>query len=425
MSITLHHTGVPVYRTPLQSERAQLLGAVAVAIVAPFVARFGIVSGVHAWDQTTTSLLVLMGIIGSHIFLKSFARYPFQDPFSTVLPSVTVSFAVILMLITAGHLDYSRSLLFMGYVMTLVWYGGLALLRERTFRPRLTIVPTGSDTNLTELSRAEWRLLTEPPAAMHPHAIDGVVVDLNAELEDRWEEFIVNAAARGIPIYDSRRTREFMTGEVELVRAGDIGLDALHPQRNYLYVKSVMDFVAAVVALPLILPVLGALCIAVRIDSPGPAIFVQKRVGYRGQIFNCYKLRSMRVDAPTTGPSFTATDDPRITRVGRFIRKYRLDELPQVFNILKGEMSWIGPRPEAVDLSLNYARSIPYYAFRHSVKPGITGWAAIRQGNVAQVEEATRKLRHDFFYIKNISLSLDAFISVKTLWIVLTGFGAR
>ena len=114
-----------------------------------------------------------------------------------------------------------------------------------------------------------------------------------------------------------------------------------------------------------------------------------------------------------------------MTRVGRFIRKYRLDELPQVFNILKGEMSWIGPRPEALALALDYGRHIPYYAFRHSVKPGISGWAAIRQGNVAQVTEATRKLRHDFFYIKNISASLDAFIAVKTVWIVMSGFGSR
>lgn len=406
-------------------ERTQFAGAVVVAVIAPFFARFGVNRAVHVLDQTNTSVLVLLAIIASHIFLKSFARYPAQDPFSTVLPAVTASFGMVLILITAGHLDYSRSLLFMGYFMTIVWYGGLALLRERFMKPRLALVPAGAVRDMTRLGRAEWRTLQEPPGGVPTKIIDGVVVDLGADLAPKWEEFIVRCATHGIPIYDSTLTREFMTGEVDLVHAGDIGIDALHPQRNYLHIKSVIDFAMAVAALPFVLPVLGLICLLIRLDSTGPAFFVQKRVGYRGRLFNCYKLRSMHVNAHLMGPSFTTSEDPRITRVGRFIRKYRFDELPQIFNILKGEMSWIGPRPEALQLAMEYERHIPYYAFRHSVKPGLTGWAAIRQGNVAEVTEATRKLRNDFFYIKNISASLDAFITVKTMWIVLTGFGSR
>lgn len=406
-------------------ERTQFAGAVALGVVAPFLARYGFDPVARFWAQPETPLLVLMGIAGSHVFLKKFSRYPSQDPFSTVFPAVTVAFFAILVLITMGHLDYSRSLLFTGYLTTLLWYGGIALFRDRRLRPRLAVVPAGTGRNVLHLGRADWRALKEPPVTIIPKALDGVVVDLSVDLEPRWEAFIVDCAAQGIPIYDSTRTREFMTGEVDLVRAGDIGIDALHPQRSYIYVKSVIDFIAALIALPVVLPVIAVTSLFIKLDSRGPAFFVQKRMGYRGQIFDCYKLRSMRVDAHLAGPSFTALDDPRVTRIGRVVRKYRLDELPQIFNILKGDMSWIGPRPEALDLALEYGRGISYYAFRHSVKPGITGWAAIRQGNVAQVEEATRKLRNDFFYIKNISLSLDVFISVKTLWIVLTGFGAR
>lgn len=411
--------------TVLFRERTQLAGAVTVAVILPFLARFGFDHAVRMWDQAGTSLLVLLGIAGAHVFLKKFALYPAQDPFSTVIPAVSASFGVILIFITAGHLDYSRSLLFMGYFMTLVWYGGVAVIRGRLMRPRLAVVPVGTGTDLPQLGRAEWRTLSEPATGIRPQAIDGLVVDLGTDIGSRWEAFVVDCAARGIPIYDSTRTREFMTGEVDLARAGDIGVDALHPQRSYIYLKSVLDVVAALVALPAVLLLLGVLTILIRLDSPGRALFVQKRMGYRGRVFSCYKLRSMHANAHLMGPSFTTSEDPRITRVGRFIRKYRLDELPQIFNILKGEMSWIGPRPEAVDLAADYARHIPYYAFRHSVKPGITGWAAIRQGNVAEVEAATRKLRHDFFYIKNISASLDAFIAVKTMWIVLSGFGAR
>ncbi|WP_161957119.1 sugar transferase [Aestuariivirga litoralis] len=425
MTNVLPETGTTRSMSLMFRERTQFAGAVLLAVIVPFFGRYGFDHDVKALDQTDTSVLVLFAIIASHIFLKSFSRYPSQDPFSTVLPAVTASFAIVLILITAGHLDYSRSLLLVGYGLTLVWYGGLALMRERLLKPRLAVVPFGSQRELTRLGRAEWRTLQEPPAQAPTRAVDGVVADLSADLAPKWEEFIVRCATQGIPIYDSTLTREFMTGEVDLVHAGDIGIDALHPQRNYLYIKSVIDLLMAIAVLPVVLPVLGLTILLIKLDSSGPAFFVQKRVGYRGRLFDCYKLRSMHANAHLMGPDFTTSEDPRITRVGRFIRKYRLDELPQVFNILKGEMSWIGPRPEAAALAHEYERHIPYYAFRHSVKPGITGWAAIRQGNVAEVEEATRKLRNDFFYIKNISASLDAFITVKTMWIVLTGFGSR
>ena len=212
---------------------------------------------------------------------------------------------------------------------------------------------------------------------------------------------------------------------VHTAHRNQVGIDALLPQRGYIKLKAVVDGAIALITLPATLLILAAAAIAIKVDSKGPILFVQKRVGYRGHVFNCYKLRSMHVRAEQSGPSFTRDGDPRVTRVGRFIRKYRIDELPQVFNILKGEMSWIGPRPEAVALAKDYERNIPFYAFRHAVKPGISGWAAIRQGNVAEVEAATTKLQHDFFYIKNISPALDAFIAAKTVWIMLTGFGSR
>lgn len=404
-------------------ERTQLAGAVVLAVVAPFIARYGLEQGVRLLDSTP--LLVLLAILGSHIFLKSFSRYPGQDPFATVFPAVTVSFAVALALITAGHLDYTRSLIVAGYCMTVAWYGGLALLRERMLKPRLAVIPFGTAQDITQLKWADWRALQDPSGTIPPKVIDGIVSDLSAKLDTDWENLIVRCATQGIPIYDSTLTREFMTGEVDLVHAGDIGIDALHPQRSYLHIKSAVDFVATLAALPVVLPVLAVTCLMIKLESRGPAFFVQKRVGYRGQLFNCYKLRSMHVNAASMGPSFTTSGDPRVTRVGRLIRKYRIDELPQIFNILKGEMSWIGPRPEAMQLAEEYERHIPYYAFRHSVKPGITGWAAIRQGNVAEVGEATKKLRNDFFYIKNVSASLDAFITVKTVWIMLSGFGSK
>ena len=163
---------------------------------------------------------------------------------------------------------------------------------------------------------------------------------------------------------------------------------------------------------------------AIRLDSPGPAFFVQRRRGFRAREFIIFKLRSMRVET-TGGAAFTVSNDERITRVGRVIRKYRIDEMPQILNILRGDMSWIGPRPEAIELSEWYAREIPYYIYRHAVRPGLTGWAQVTQGNVAEIDAATRKLHYDFYYIKNFSPFLDLMIAFKTVHAVLSGFGSR
>ena len=127
----------------------------------------------------------------------------------------------------------------------------------------------------------------------------------------------------------------------------------------------------------------------------------------------------------TEGSHFTKAGDARITRVGHFLRKYRVDELPQIFNILKGDMSWLGPRPEAVELADWYSTEIPFYIYRHAVRPGISGWAQVNQGNVAEVDAATLKLQYDFYYIKNFSPLLDLLIVIRTVGTILTGFGSR
>ncbi|NBS24594.1 MAG: sugar transferase [Altererythrobacter sp.] len=160
-------------------------------------------------------------------------------------------------------------------------------------------------------------------------------------------------------------------------------------------------------------------------------LFYQKRLGHRGEYFKMVKFRTMRErsvedsDDARLLDAVTRDGDDRITRVGRFLRKTRLDELPQAWNILKGEMSWIGPRPEASELANWYEEQIPFYAYRHIVRPGITGWAQVNQGHVADVDEVRAKLRFDFYYIKNLSLWLDLLIALKTIRVVLGGIGAK
>lgn len=185
-----------------------------------------------------------------------------------------------------------------------------------------------------------------------------------------------------------------------------------------------MDFIGALLLLPLLAPLMLLVAAIVKLDSPGPALFLQPRIGYRARPFLMFKFRSMYHDM--SGEDFTVSDDdPRITRVGRVIRKYRLDELPQIFNILRGEMSFIGPRPESASLSGRYEQEVPFFSYRHVVRPGITGWAQVNQGYAAEVNGMGTKLQYDFYYIKHFSLWLDVLVSLKTMPILVTGFGSR
>jgi UDP-GalNAc:undecaprenyl-phosphate GalNAc-1-phosphate transferase len=165
--------------------------------------------------------------------------------------------------------------------------------------------------------------------------------------------------------------------------------------------------------------------LAVKLESPGPVLFWQERVGAGGKTFRMVKFRSMRTDSEARGARFATDGDDRVTRIGRFLRRSRIDELPQYWNILKGEMSLIGPRPEQVSFVRQFEQEIPFYAYRHLVKPGITGWAQVNQGYAASVHETRGKLEHDLYYIKHFSFWLDALIVFGTIRTVLTGFGAR
>jgi lipopolysaccharide/colanic/teichoic acid biosynthesis glycosyltransferase len=210
---------------------------------------------------------------------------------------------------------------------------------------------------------------------------------------------------------------------VDIRHLSENNLGSLLPSSIYLRFKRLVDTAAAIVALPLAIPVMLLAAAAIWVEDRGPVLFRQRRMGFRGRPFVMLKLRTMHRSAD--GPAFTTPRDGRITKVGRFLRKYRIDELPQVFNILRGEMSWIGPRPESLELASWYEAEVPFYSYRHIVRPGITGWAQTLQGNVAEVAAATNKLRYDFYYIKYFSPWIDVLIVARTVRAVLTGFGSR
>jgi sugar transferase (PEP-CTERM system associated) len=189
--------------------------------------------------------------------------------------------------------------------------------------------------------------------------------------------------------------------------------------------KRMSDLLLATTGLVLAAPVLLVVAVAIRLTSPGAAFYSQKRVGREGQLFTIYKLRSMRADAEKgTGAVWSRAGDPRVTPIGRFLRRTRLDELPQLWNVLRGDMSFVGPRPERPEFVAALTREIPFYGQRHVVRPGLTGWAQIRHSYGSDVNDALQKLQYELFYIKHMSVAFDLFIMLETIKTVLVRRGS-
>ena len=226
------------------------------------------------------------------------------------------------------------------------------------------------------------------------------------------------------------------TGLLEKI-SGKIEIHELHPSwlifsdgfrlnNSLLFCRRVVSFSLALTGLLICLPAIPFIALAIKLSSPGAVLYRQKRVGLRGIVFNCYKFRTMKANAEAdTGATWATDDDPRITPVGKFLRKVRLDEIPQMWNVLKGEMGFIGPRPERPEFVSKLTEQIPYYNLRHIIRPGITGWAQIRYKYGNTIEDARQKLQYDLFYIKNLSIGLDFWVSVQTLKVIILGRGAQ
>jgi exopolysaccharide biosynthesis polyprenyl glycosylphosphotransferase len=191
-------------------------------------------------------------------------------------------------------------------------------------------------------------------------------------------------------------------------------------------IKRIFDILSACVLILVSAPIMLVTGLLIKLESPGPMLYRQERVGQNSRNFLVTKFRSMRTDAEKDGkPRWASANDSRVTRVGNIIRRLRIDELPQLFNVLKGEMSLVGPRPERPFFVEQLTQEIPFYAVRHSVKPGVTGWAQVRYHYGSTVEDSQEKLQYDLYYVKNHTLFLDLVVLLETIGVVLTGKGAR
>ena len=261
------------------------------------------------------------------------------------------------------------------------------------------------------------------------HGIEEIVVALDDGNAGLPEQELIMCRLGGVTITDSTSFVERVTGRVKLDLMESHWLIFAPGFRRGIFrdfAKRATDLLYCVPVLllaPIFLPLIALL---IKLDSPGPIFYRQHRVGLNGRIFEIYKFRSMRNDAEADGLARWATaGDDRITTFGRFLRRSRIDELPQLYNVLKGEMSMVGPRPERPEFTGQIAAEVPYYMKRHSVRPGITGWAQINYPYGASLEDAREKLEYDLYYVKNHSLFLDVIILLLTLRIAFGGIGAR
>ena len=283
--------------------------------------------------------------------------------------------------------------------------------------------PTPQNINAPALGR-----LTDIEAILEEQDAHTIVVALTDRRGKLPLGTLINAKLRGIQIFDAIDFYERLTGRMLVARMRPstiIFADGFVPGRATQFLKRVLDIAAATVLLVLAAPVMAAIAVAVAVSTPGPAIFRQARVGRLGRPFTMLKFRTMRQDAESDGARWAKEDDDRVTWVGRFLRKSRLDELPQLWNILLGQMSFVGPRPEQPMFVRTLRRAIPYYDQRHAVRPGLTGWAQVKYSYGASVEESEEKLEFDLYYIKRLSVAFDLTIMFETLRVMLTGRGAR
>ena len=410
-------------------QRLQLALGLAVAVLAPFIVTL-------QWPGRADELILLnsavaaaSATVGGFLACRRFSRFPGISAVGAIIPCFAIGYLCVIAALFFLRIDYSRLQFAAAFVLTLIWFTAMHVVARRNSQYVFAVVPEGmlGAIRSIDLRRYHFHFLNSPQEIKAEW--DGVIADFRAPLSAGWERLLVESVMRGIPVYHVKKFVEQLTGRVDIEHLSENTLDALN-QQAYLQLRDGAERILAALALVVLSPLLLAVAILIKAESPGPALFSQARVGYRGRRFKVLKFRTMRHDdgggeGCERSRAMTRPDDDRITRIGRFLRRTRIDELPQIINILRGEMSWIGPRPEAVALSDWYEAELPFYRYRHMVRPGITGWAQVCQGHVTELGAIRSKLQYDFYYIKNLSFWLDMVILFRTFRIVLTGHGAR
>ena len=278
------------------------------------------------------------GVILGNMLLRRLTAFPGVSAFGFILSAYVTSYGLILVALFAVRYDYSRLFLTTSFATAVATAFLLSFMVERRVQRRFHVVPHGKVDVLLGIQGVDWVMMPAPVIPPEPYA--AIVADLHHDHSPEWEQMLATAAVCGHPVYHTKQLRESLTGRVSMEHLSENSFGSLMPSLAYVKVKRLADIVACLLLMPLVLPVMLAIAIAIRLDSGGPVLFTQERMGYRGRVFRMYKFRSMRArsaqvdEAAAREEAMTKSDDDRITAVGRFVRRIRLDELPQIFNVL-------------------------------------------------------------------------------------------
>ncbi len=374
---------------------------------------------VELMQRTWPIMALLTGAyVGAWILSSRFKRFPFVDRLETAVASVGITLVpagIVLLQLPASPVRTLALTVTLGCVAWFLLTGWL----QRYRRSRLLLLSgeaTEKTLDVPGVSFGRGEDLSE--------GLDGIVADLHAPLSG-FQNVLADQGMKGIPIYHVSYVYELLTARVFLPDSCDASVN-IQPPRLYPYVKRAMDLALVLGSLPITGPLMMIAAVAIRLESSGPVLFWQERVGKDGEPFRMVKFRSMYTGNEGEDRAvFADEEDNRVTTVGQILRKLRIDELPQFWNVLKGEMSLIGPRPEQAGLVDYFRGEVELYDHRHHVRPGITGWAQVHQGYADDQESTRRKLEYDLYYVKHQSVTLELLIVYLTLKTIFTGFGAR
>jgi lipopolysaccharide/colanic/teichoic acid biosynthesis glycosyltransferase len=408
-----------------------MLSGLLLGIAVPFLLYGLIVQGQLGIPLKDNSSLWLStaATVSAILFSRRMTPFPGMSAISAVLPSFAFTYGLVAIGVLALRADYSTVLLATTFLASVATQSLLVTLASKRSPIAYFAVPGGHIDRLVAQPEFAATMLPSPMLPMGHNMV--IVADLHFDHSDDWERTLAEAALSGVPVYHYKHVLEDLTGRVRIEHLSENSFGSLLPNIAWVKFKRLFDLALCIVLIPVLALPLLFVALLIKLDSPGPVIFRQERVGYRGKVFKVIKFRTMRIVAPQAVASDPRTmartqdNDPRITKLGRILRRTRIDELPQMVNILLGDMSWIGPRPEALALSQWYSEEIPFYAYRHIVRPGITGWAQVNQGHVTDLNDVDEKLQYDFFYVKHFSYWIDIYILVRTVGIVFTGFGSK
>jgi len=359
----------------------------------------------------------------SILFLFHISTRPFLALPRYVVPVVGIFFGLVLVSVLLFRVDYSRFSLMVGFVCSALLLMLFSIYIVKARKGLVYLIPNFETANWMDQAGVKFEVLGE---SVLPDILpDAVCVDLHSTVSSDWQRLIADFSLLRVPVYHVASLQEMIDGKVDTRYLHENSVGSLMVDGVYEPLKRLIDVLGCLLLLPAVVPVVLFTALLIRIESQGNPFFFQSRVGEGGRIFRLWKLRSMAELSATETAKFATDETHRITRIGAVIRKCRIDELPQLWNVLKGDMSLIGPRPEQPSFVESFNQQIPFYSYRHIVKPGITGWAQVEQGYADCEDTTAEKLSYDLFYIKNYSFWLDAVIVLKTLRTILTGFGAR